>query len=251
MRAEGLKAQANLLAQDMEGLRERLDNLEALGGRLGEKLTMLAVEQWLDAVYETDGDREKLDTLYDEWARNYDQDLWASGNPYICTMSGMVGRYVRDRQARILDAGCGTGNMGQILQTLGYEDLVGLDASDGMLKAAGSKGCYAELYQMLLGSEIDLPDESFDAITAAGVLTHGHAPPESLEGLLKLAKPGAPIIFSISHIAMETSGFGEMTKALEDRGAWTREEYSPEFRTYPFSEQYADLRHWICVYRKH
>ena len=31
------------------------------------------LEDWLDAVYETGGDRDKLDGLYDEWARSYDQ----------------------------------------------------------------------------------------------------------------------------------------------------------------------------------
>ena len=209
------------------------------------------LESWLDAVYETEGDREKLDGLYDEWARHYDQDLWASGNPYIALMAGMVGRYVRNRGARILDAGCGTGNMAQILNYLGYDQIIGIDASEGMLSAARAKGCYADLHQMLLAAEIDLPAESFDAITAAGVLTHGHAPAESLDGLLRLAKPGASIIFSISRIAVERDGYGERMRALEDSGAWTEEERSQEFRTYPFSDQYADLRHWISVYRKH
>ena len=55
------------------------------------------LEDWLDAVYQSGGDREKLDGLYDEWAKGYDQDLWASGNPYIAIMAvavrGSWGRY--------------------------------------------------------------------------------------------------------------------------------------------------------------
>lgn len=43
-RAEGLEAQAGVLVQDVEGLRKRLDNLEALSGRLG------AVEQASERV---------------------------------------------------------------------------------------------------------------------------------------------------------------------------------------------------------
>ncbi|MGI9464387.1 MAG: class I SAM-dependent DNA methyltransferase [Aestuariivirgaceae bacterium] len=208
------------------------------------------LEGWLDAVYETGGDREKLDHLYDDWARDYDQDLWASGNPYIALMAGMVGRYVTEKTGRILDAGCGTGNMGQILHQLGYADIVGIDASDGMLAAARTKGCYRGLHKMLLGATIDLPVASFDAITAAGVLTHGHAPPESLNGLIEIARPGAPIIFSISGIAVEQGGFGDVMKTHERSGAWSLEELTEPFRTYPFSSQYQDLRHWICVYRK-
>jgi ubiquinone/menaquinone biosynthesis C-methylase UbiE len=119
-----------------------------------------------------------------------------------------------------------------------------------MLAAARAKGCYVELRKGLLGAEIDLPSESFDAVTAAGVLTHGHAPPESLDGLLRIAKPGAPLIFSISKIAMEESGFGRKIAALDRAGAWSLEEETEPFRTYPFSSRYADLRHWISVYRK-
>ena len=44
------------------------------------------LESKLDAVYEAEGDRNRLDQAYDDWAREYDQDLWASGNPYICLL---------------------------------------------------------------------------------------------------------------------------------------------------------------------
>ena len=208
------------------------------------------LEDRLDAVYRSGGDREKLDRAYDDWARDYDQDLWASGNPYIALMAALAGRYVAEKDARILDGGCGTGNLAEILSRIGYRNIVGIDASEGMLAAAEAKGCYVELHKMLLAAKIDLPPESFDAITAAGVLTHGHAPPESLDGLLELAKPGAPIIFSISKPAMEESGFGPKIEELERVGVWQLLDRSEPFRTYPFLESYEDLQHWINVYRK-
>jgi len=208
------------------------------------------LEDKLDAVYQAGGDRQKLDRLYDDWARDYDQDLWASGNPYIALMGGLAGRYIPDRNARILDGGCGTGNMAQVLRLIGYTNIVGIDASDGMLAAARAKGCYVELHKMLLGPHIDFPAESFDAVTTAGVLTQGHAPPDSLDGMLEIARPGAPIIFSISKVAIDEGGFGEKIADLDRAGAWLLEELTEPFRTYPFSDQYADMRHWISVYRK-
>ena len=39
------------------------------------------LETWLERVYQADGKAETLDALYDEWAEDYDQQLWASGNP--------------------------------------------------------------------------------------------------------------------------------------------------------------------------
>lgn len=208
------------------------------------------LEERLDAVYQSGGKRDELDHAYDEWAESYDRDLWASGNPFLTLIIALAARHIPGRNDRILDGGCGTGNAGALLHFLGYKNIIGVDASDGMLAAAEAKGCYQELHRKLLGKKIDLPPESFDAITAAGVLTHGHAPPESLDGLLEVAKPAAPIVFSISKPAYEESGFGDKIAELERAGAWTLVERTEPFKAYPFSEQYADLRHWICVYRK-
>ncbi len=209
-----------------------------------------SLEERLDEVYQSGGDRTAQDKAYDDWSKAYDQDIWASGNPYVALIVGLAGRYIPKRDARILDGGCGTGYLGHLLHFIGYSNIIGIDASGGMLAVAKRKNCYAELHHLLLGETIDLPDESFDAVTAAGVLTHGHAPAESLDGILKVCKPGAPIIFSLSKPAYDDYGFGEKIRQLEDAGAWTFEEQTEPFRTYPFSDDYADLRHWISVYRK-
>ncbi len=208
------------------------------------------LETWLQRVYQADGDRDTLDALYDEWARDYDQQLWASGNPYIAIAAGLVGRHVPDFDARILDAGCGTGNMAQILHQIGYRNLEGLDPSSGMLAVAERKNIYQQLYPLYLGSEVDLPDASYDAVVAAGVLTHGHAPPESLDGILKLTKSGGVIVFSLSTIAFDDYGFSDKISELDAAGAWQQLDQSRKFRTYPFSEKEAGLRHWVMAYRK-
>ena len=208
------------------------------------------LETWLERVYQSGGDHSRLQQLYDEWAKDYDQQLWASGNPYIAIAAGFVGRHVRDFNARILDAGCGTGNMAQILDQMGYANIDGLDPSPGMLDIARSKKIYQNLYSLYLDSEIDLPDASYDAVVAAGVLTHGHAPPQSLDGILKLVKTGGSIIFSLSEIAFNDLGFGEKMSSLEDNNDWRLLEHSKLFRTYPFSEKEAHLRHWVYTFEK-
>lgn len=208
------------------------------------------LETWLERVYQADGERKTLDTLYDEWASDYDQQLWASGNPYIAIATGLIGRHVRDYDAKILDAGCGTGNMAQVLHQMGYRNIEGLDPSSGMLAVAQRKEVYQQLHQLYLDSRIDLADDSFDAVVAAGVLTHGHAPPESLDGILKLARPGGMIVFSLSAIAYDELGFKQKITALEESGKWEKLDQSLLFRTYPFSTKEAHLRHWVLAYRK-
>jgi len=211
---------------------------------------MEELETWLQRVYQAGGDRETLDALYDEWARDYDQQLWASGNPYIAIAAGFVGRHVADFNARILDAGCGTGNMAQILRQMGYRNLDGLEPSGGMLAVAERKQIYRQLHPLYLGTKVDLPDESYDAVVAAGVLTHGHAPPESLDGILKLLRAGGVCIFSLSSIAWEEYGFRQKIEHLEAAGQWQKLEQSQLFRSYPFSDREAHLRHWVMVFRK-
>jgi 2-polyprenyl-3-methyl-5-hydroxy-6-metoxy-1,4-benzoquinol methylase len=202
------------------------------------------LETWLERVYQADGEHGTLAALYDEWAGDYDQQLWASGNPYIAIASGLVGRHLPDYGARILDAGCGTGNMAQVLHQMGYQNIDGLDPSSGMLAIAQRKEVYQQLHQLYLDSEIELPEASYDAVVAAGVLTHGHAPPEAI------ARSGAAIVFSLSLIAFEEHGFKQKIEALDAAGLWEKLDQSLLFRTYPFSDKEAYLRHWVMAYRK-
>ena len=208
------------------------------------------LETWLERVYQAGGERKTLDTLYDEWSKDYDQQLWASGNPYIAIATGLVARHVQDYDAKILDAGCGTGNMAQVLHQMGYRNIEGLDPSAGMLAVAQRKEVYQQLHRLYLDARVDLADDSFDAVVAAGVLTHGHAPPESLDGILKLTRPDGFIIFSLSAIAYEELGFKEKINTLEESGQWQKLDQSLLFRTYPFSEKEAHIRHWVLAYRK-
>ena len=208
------------------------------------------LETWLDRVYAADGDHATLSRLYDQWAADYDRQLWASGNPYIAILAGFTGRHVADFDARILDAGCGTGNMAQLLRQMGYRNIDGLDPSPGMLEIARSKRIYESLHALYLGAQVDLPPDSYDAVVAAGVLTHGHAPAESLDGILGITRPGGVILFSLSKPAWSEHGFQQKIEQLENTGAWQRLDQSELFRTYPFSQQEAYLRHWVMCFQK-
>ena len=208
------------------------------------------LETWLERVYQSEGDHQQLQQLYNDWARDYDQQLWASGNPYIAVATGFVGRHINNFNAKILDAGCGTGNMALVLNQMGYVNIDGLDPSKGMLEIARNKQIYRQLFPLFLDSEISLPALSYDAVVAAGVLTHGHAPPQALDGIVKLVKQGGIIIFSLSQIAHDESGFGDKLTELESGNTWQMLDRSNLFRTYPFSEKEAHIHHWVYAYRK-
>ena len=189
-------------------------------------------EQRLERVYGARSNDE-LRTLYDDWAGQYDQDLQAFGYSYPPVIAGLVGRYVRERDAPILDAGAGTGIVGEVLAILGYTRLTGIDLSDGMLAVARAKGVYAELKNQILGERLDFPDDAFAAVVSAGVLTSGHAPPSCFDELIRVTRPGGHLIFTLSTPVYEGGGFRTKLEALSRQGVWRSRETTPTWCALP------------------
>ena len=151
------------------------------------------------------------------------------------------------KDARILDAGAGTGLLGQCLHQEGYQDLVAIDLSEGMLEKARKKAVYGELHKMVLGERLDFKDDSFEAVFCVGVFTFGHAPASSLDELVRVTKPGGHIIFSQRCDAHEALGFKEKQEALQTAGRWKWVEISDCHRA--FSKKESDVLHQVWVYQ--
>jgi SAM-dependent methyltransferase len=178
---------------------------------------------------------DELRAIYDDWAGQYDEDLLAFGYSYPAVIAGLVARYVRERDAPILDAGAGTGSVGEVLAILGYTRLVGIDLSDGMLAVARAKGVYVGLKNQTLGERLDFPDDSFAAVVSAGVLTAGHAPPSCLDELIRITRPGGHLIFTISLRVYEKGGFRPKLDALSGAGRWRAVEATPTWSPLPLA----------------
>ena len=206
-------------------------------------------DRWLDKVYGAES-ADQLMVHYEEWAATYERDLFGTGYRLPAIAAGLVCRFLADKEARILDAGCGTGLIAEALAPLGYRNLEGLDLSDSMLAVAGQKGLYKATHLLGLGPHIDLPDETFDAVISFGVLTLGHAPPESLVGMVRIAKPGGVLIFSVSTPALAEGGYSEMLQKLAEASRWTPLEATEPFRSMPYSKTEGHLTHRVFAYRK-
>ena len=90
-------------------------------------------------------DEDKLKEHYDEVALNYDGVYLRAGYPDPSKVATHVGKITKNKKAKIIDFGCGTGLVGQALAQDGFEDICGLDASNGMLGQARDKKCYKSL----------------------------------------------------------------------------------------------------------
>ena len=119
------------------------------------------------------------------------------------------------KSARILDAGTGTGLVGECLVKAGYGNLVAMDLSKGTLDEAKSKNLYNEFRQMALGGTLDFATDEFDAVIGVGVFTQGHAPASSFDELARITKPGGLIVFSLRVDMYETDGFKEQQSGME------------------------------------
>ena len=182
-----------------------------------------------DAATKAD-DSQEVAELYDSWAEDYERRILSYGYSTHAVAAWFFGRYVKPEDgAAVLDAGTGTGLMGDILAPLGYRDLVGNDISSNMLELARKKGAYKDLHQMELGKQLDLPTDAFSAVVATGVFTAGHAPPESFDELIGVTRPGGHMIFSVRTDVYEEGGFKEKQEALEREGRWQLLEMSEPF----------------------
>ncbi|ANK80132.1 MAG: hypothetical protein TEF_04530 [Rhizobiales bacterium NRL2] len=170
-------------------------------------------DDMLARVYAADGDPEKLIESYDSWASSYDRDLFAMGYRHPVVVAGTLARFASNLDITVLDAGCGSGLLGEALSLLGYAEIVGIDLSEGMLEQAAAKACYADLQQVMLGEDLEYADGTFDAVVSAGVMTVGHAPPEALVELARVTKPGGHLVVAIVREAWE-SGFRDVAERL-------------------------------------
>ena len=195
----------------------------------------------------TSRDNEELAERYNEWARQYDEDLTDEfGWIGPLKAAEVLARFV-DKRSRILDAGAGTGLVGEVLAERGYENLVALDISQGMLDEAGEKGVYRELHRMVLGEELTFATDSFDSVICVGVLTIGHAPPSALDEFIRVTKPGGYVIFTLRPDVYEEGGFQEKQDEMEKGGRWTLVEVSEKFAPMPKGEP--DVFHQVWAYR--
>ena len=192
-------------------------------------------------------DNKELAERYDQWAKDYDSDLnegfgWLGPQRAVEFFS----RYAA-KNAKILDAGVGTGLVGQLLAGEGYKDLTAMDLSKGMLEVARTKGVYRAFHQMVMGEPLDFAADSFDAVISVGVLTVGHAPASSFDELIRITKPGGYIVFSLRPDVYRESGFKERQDTLESEGKCRFVEASEEFQPMPKGEP--DVYHQVWVYQ--
>lgn len=171
--------------------------------------------QMLERVYHLDNATER-ESLYDEWAGKYDQDL-LGGLQYVgprVTAERFAALVAPD--ATVLDAGCGTGLVGVELAARGFTTIDGIDISQGMLDQAAAKGCYRDVQRADLTARLPFDDDAYDATICVGTLTEGHVGPEALDELLRVTRQR--VVVAILSRIWEPLGYQAYVAGLESKG---------------------------------
>jgi ubiquinone/menaquinone biosynthesis C-methylase UbiE len=182
----------------------------------------------ISTIYDTlhAADLVELEHIYKNWAKKYEDD--------VINLAGYVGhlitselllRYLKNTQAKILDAGCGTGLVGEILNNNEFKNLIGVDFSQEMLNIAMQKNVYQSLELVDLTKKLDYEDNLFDAVICAGTFTCGHVGPEALREMVRIIKQGGYICFTVRKQEWEASPYMQIINDLEESQAWQKLEH--------------------------
>ena len=162
----------------------------------------------------------RLTEVYRDWAKKYDYD----NDHVLGTVSqpksvSLLSTRLKDKTAKIIDVGCGTGLVGEKLKAQDFIYFDGLDISKDMLSIAKSRG-YRNLFLGSLNKQLPVLDDAYDAAMCIGVFTHGHVSSDGFNELCRIVKPGGYVCFTINEGVFEEYGFKEMIAEFQLNKVW-------------------------------
>ena len=162
----------------------------------------------------------RLTEVYRDWAKKYDYD----NDHVLGTVSqpksvNLLSTRLKDKTAKIIDVGCGTGLVGEKLKAKDFIYFDGIDISKDMLSIAKSRG-YRNLFLGSLNKQLPVLDDAYDAAMCIGVFTHGHVSSDRFNELCRIVKPGGYVCFTINEGVFEEYGFKEMIAEFQLNKVW-------------------------------
>ena len=158
---------------------------------------------------------------YDDWSKEnkYDKDMedWNYTGPKETV--AVLKKYALNKDIKILDAGCGTGQVGVELKKNGFKYVDGVDFSQKMINLV-PQNVYKNLFKVNLNQKVDISDDTYEGITCAGTFTYGHVNPPALDEMVRICKKKSYICFTINLGIYKEYGFDKKIKELEDNNSW-------------------------------
>ena len=180
-------------------------------------------------------------------------DVWSEKNKYGTDMvdwnytgpketSEVFVKYEKNKNAKIYDAGCGTGLVGVELKKHGFSNIFGADLSQKLLDLV-PKNLYQKLDKVDLNKVIQEKDNTFDAVMCVGTFTFGHVKPPALDEFIRITKNKGLICFTINEGIYEEYGFDEKIDQLKKDNKWKEIEF---FKSNYIASK--DVNAWLGLY---
>ena len=122
-----------------------------------------------------------------------------------------------DGYARVLDVGCGEGQIARVLQsrTSVQSFVVGVDPTQGQVDVAVERSV-GEQYLRSGADALPFPDGSFDAVLACLVFEHIDALDEAISEVARILRPGGRFSFFLNHPLLQTPNSGWIDDQMID-----------------------------------
>ena len=190
-------------------------------------------------------DEESMQQFYARWAEEYDNQMINLQYLSPGKIADKLMASLTDKDARILDIGCGTGLTVRKLHEHGYHNLYGIDLSPDMVRVAGSRGFYRGLTAGDVTEPLAYEAGYFQGVISSGTFTHGHVGPEPLAEIARILSPGGVLACTVHQDLWQARGFEQRFAELENSGEL--EKVSLEIDRY-FADK--EKEGWFCVYRR-
>lgn len=188
----------------------------------GANSTNSVADERIKGAHYLDGDVGELTAYYDQWAANYDKDSeaeWYQGPTVLADLAALChSAYLSGKRGNleILDAGCGTGQVGTQLQRRGFHTIDGADLSPGMVRQATLTGAYRELFdQVDLSTPAHGLSGNYDLVVSCGLFLHGHLKPSGLGSLLGMVRPGGILLTNTRTSYLNATDFADAVEDLQ------------------------------------
>jgi demethylmenaquinone methyltransferase/2-methoxy-6-polyprenyl-1,4-benzoquinol methylase len=168
----------------------------------------LTLGGWRPTLQPTPPPRARVAQMYDAGALRWHDSIRRLG--FVHAYQHLWGDIQRDGWLRripnggqVLDGGIGTGALSLALANAWPQplQLVGVDLSAQMLAQAGrvlaAAGVCATLYQQAV-EQLPFAEQSFDLVMSAHMLEYVASPAQAIAALVRLLKPGAPLVMVVS-----------------------------------------------------
>ena len=116
---------------------------------------------------------------------------------------------------RVLDVGCGDGQVARLARTVGAEIVVGVDPTWNQIQVAAERGG-GPAYARAGAAALPFASASFDAVVACLVFEHIRDVDEAIAEVARVLAPGGAFLFFLNHPLIQIPGSGWIDDQILD-----------------------------------